>query len=112
MIGRDRVGVYLLGDHYSRWFEKALGVVSQFITVWRDWWAAFIGSVAQSDIVISSARAVSLERLQRWFAKQIAPALTAIQYVMGDREFNLSYTCECYRETASSIRPIDAIGGG
>jgi hypothetical protein len=51
-------------------------------------WAEFVGSVVSADIKISSARVVSLSRMEAWFERQVAIALSVYVEVWGEYEGN------------------------
>ena len=87
-------GSLILGADYSLWMSKALSFVKQFID-FRNWiaWEMFLWGTMQSDIVVKSARVVSINRVQKWLAMQAVPAIFAVQAVMGFDEF-WEFVCE------------------
>ncbi len=49
-------------------------------------WADFVGSAVSADIKISSARLTSLSRMEAWFERQVAIALSVYVEVWGQFE--------------------------
>lgn len=75
---------------YAEWDEVARGHVVQYIRFDERFpqWAAFVGSVVSADIKISSARVTSLSRMEAWFERQVAIALSVYVEVWGEYEGN------------------------
>ena len=81
------ISILLLDKEYSEWLTKSISFVRQFVEIDRPWWKEFTENSIMGDIVVKSARAISLDRLEKWIAKQVVPGLFALQAVMGMDEF-------------------------
>ena len=81
------VAIILIGGKYSRWLAVGISFVRQVIEIERVWWHEFTENSEMADIIIKSARGVSLERLKKWVAKQVVPGIFTLQTVIGTDEF-------------------------
>jgi DNA relaxase NicK len=53
-----------------------------------DWWAVFVSVAPRADLKISSARRMSLTRMENWFNRQVVVALSVYEDVWGKAEAN------------------------
>lgn len=51
-----------------------------------DWWAVFVSLAHRADLKISSARRVSLSRMEEWFNRQVVVAFSVYEDVWGKAE--------------------------
>lgn len=51
-----------------------------------DWWAVFVSLAERADLIISSARRMSLSRMENWFIRQVVVALSVYEDVWGEKE--------------------------
>lgn len=81
----NKVALSIFSESYKGWRDLYKGLIKAYIDFrsMRPWWDAFLEDVEQSDIRVYSARALGLERLKRWFTKQVAPSLFAYIAVCG-----------------------------
>lgn len=94
MVCRDERAHIVAEDifkyEYSRWDEVARGHVVQYIRFDERFgqWVSFVGSAVSANIKISSARVVSLSRMEAWFERQVSVALSVYVEVWGEYEAN------------------------
>jgi DNA relaxase NicK len=85
------VAIDVLLRHPSKWHEAALAHLVQYITFREgqepDWWLAFTGSVQSADFIISSSRVVNINKMDKWFKKQVAVALSVMYELQGGEYF-------------------------
>ncbi len=92
MVCRDErahvVAEDIFKHEYSFWDAVARGHVVQYIRFDERFshWAEFVGTVVSAGIKISSARVVSLSRMEGWFERQVSVALSVYVEVWGERE--------------------------
>lgn len=95
MVCRDErahvVAEDIFKHEYSEWDAVARGHVVQYIRFDERFsqWADFVGTVVSANIKISSARVVSLSRMEAWFERQVSVALSVYREVWGDREADI-----------------------
>jgi DNA relaxase NicK len=51
-----------------------------------DWWAVFVSVAHRADLKISSARRISLSRMENWLERQVIVSLSVIEDVKGKEE--------------------------
>lgn len=51
-----------------------------------DWWAVFVAVAYRAELKISSARRISLTRMEEWFNRQVVVALSVYEDVWGKAE--------------------------
>jgi len=89
-----------IGVGYAQWEEIGKSNLQQYID-FPEWdeWQFFIGSVIRSDLKVGAARRLSLERSKEYIQKQVAPTLSVLADVMGEKEFTgmLNYSMEVAR---------------
>ena len=94
MVCRDErahvVAEDIFKNEYSCWDEVARGHVVQYIRFDDRFsqWAVFVGCAVSACITISSARVASLSRMEAWFERQVAIALSVYVEVWGEYEGN------------------------
>ena len=66
----------------------ALGFVVDYIDLAADWWEDFVSNFELTEIIVKSARVVSMNKLTKWMTKQVSPGLYVFRYIMGEEEFN------------------------
>jgi hypothetical protein len=81
------VAIDVLLRHPSKWHEAALAHLVQYVTFKQgqepDWWLAFTGSIQSADLIISSSRVVNINKLDKWFKRQVAVALSVMYELQG-----------------------------
>lgn len=82
----DRIFI-LLNCNYSSWLSIVLGAIDKYFSVQASWWADFVTMKQEISIVISSARVVSLTKMQKWVIGQVAPTLEVLRRVLGDSDY-------------------------
>ncbi len=94
MVCRDErahvVSEDIFKHEYSSWDFVARGHVVQYIRFDECFpqWSEFIDNALSANIKISSARVVSLSRMEGWFDRQVAVALSVYREVWGELEAN------------------------
>ena len=72
----------------SMWHELALGHLIQYVSFREgkapEWWHEFTGSVQEADLIISSSRVVSVNKLDNWLNKQVSVPLSVIYELQGE----------------------------
>jgi DNA relaxase NicK len=85
------VGIDVLLRNPTTWHQAALSHLIQFVDFKQacepKWWLEFTQSIQSADLLISSSRTVSLEKLDKWFNRQVAVALSVIYEVEGGEYF-------------------------
>ena len=100
----------LLNANYSEWLKMGISFVRQFIEVERDWWDEFIERTEMADIIVKSARVISLNKLKKWMGKQVVPAIFALQAVMGIDGFQAFIVHNLNDKRLEKWRPIIELG--
>jgi len=81
------VAIDILLQHPSKWHEAGLAHLVQYVTFQEGlapaWWLDFIGSAQTADLIISSSRVISLQKLDQWVKRQVAVALSVLDDVEG-----------------------------
>jgi DNA relaxase NicK len=82
------VAIDVLLRHPSKWHEAGIAHVVQFVRFYPgnepDWWTNFTNSIQSADLIISSSRIVSMNKLDRWLNRQVAVALSVAHEIEGD----------------------------
>lgn len=90
------VAADLLAGDFDGWPGRALGHVRAFVdfvdtsdsnSTRREllpWWSAFIGHVERSRLRLCGVVVESMERVQTWVERQVAPTLALYRAVFGD----------------------------
>ena len=86
---RDRRAHLIALDVFSRdyrdWEITAKGHLRQYVDFAnREWWRLFVNMVERKDLYITSARAVSFQRMEGWINKQVSVALSVWFDVQGE----------------------------
>ncbi|RJP48345.1 MAG: hypothetical protein C4586_09365 [Anaerolineaceae bacterium] len=69
---------------WREWESTVKAHVRQFIDFENtDWWTVFIASSYKGDLKISSARKISIERLEAWLERQVVVALSVHEDIYG-----------------------------
>lgn len=72
---------------WDEWEYTVKAHLRQFIDFSKtDWWAVFVSISHRADLKISSARRVSLARMEEWFNRQVVVALSVYEDVWGKEE--------------------------
>lgn len=72
---------------WSEWEFTVKAHLRQFIDFKSiDWWAVFVSLSHRADLKISSARRLSLTRMENWFNRQVVVALSVYEDVYGKEE--------------------------
>lgn len=70
---------------WAEWESTVKGHVRQFIDfINTDWWAVFIASSQKASLKISSARQISVARLEAWLERQVVVALSVHEDIFGE----------------------------
>jgi DNA relaxase NicK len=81
----NAIALSLFALPYSDWWLEALRHLRQYIDfVGQDWWAAFVCFADRANLIISSARVVTLQRMERWLNRQVFLALSVYLRVWGE----------------------------
>lgn len=85
----DAVCQEVFAHPWSEWEFIVKAHLRQFIDFKStDWWAVFVCLSHRADLKISSARRLSLSRMENWFDRQVVVALSVYQDVWGKDEAN------------------------
>lgn len=80
----DAAGCLLFGCPYTEWMKTSISILRDFIDLPdNENWNLLVSCVEPAGIRVYSARLISLDRAKRWLAKQVAPAIFAVQSVEG-----------------------------
>lgn len=72
---------------WNEWEFVVKAHLRQFIDFKNtDWWAVFVSIAHRADLKISSARRISLTRMENWFNRQVVVALSVYEDVWGKAE--------------------------
>lgn len=74
---------------WAEWESTVKGHVRQFIDFANtDWWAVFIATSQRAYLKISSARQISVARLEGWLERQVVVALSVHEDIYGKEGIN------------------------
>jgi DNA relaxase NicK len=104
----DAIAQVILKAKYQDWLGLMLGFIDTYINFPTDWWSEFVKQREIVDIIVKSARTVSLEKLTKWMTLQVAPGLFAYQKVLGRYEF-WKWLCDTIKENPKRLDPWRAI---
>jgi DNA relaxase NicK len=72
---------------WDEWEYTVKTHLRQFIDFSKtDWWAVFVLTAHRADLKISSARRLSLSRMENWFIRQVVVSLSVYEDVFGKAE--------------------------
>jgi DNA relaxase NicK len=72
---------------WAEWEYIIKSHLRQFIDFSKtEWWAVFVSIADRASLTISSARRVSLTKMEAWFNRQVVVALSVYQDVWGEKE--------------------------
>lgn len=72
---------------WDEWEYTVKAHLRQFIDFkLLDWWAVFVSVAHRADLKISSARRMSLTRMENWFNRQVVVSLSVYEDVWGKAE--------------------------
>ena len=84
----DAIARHIFISEYPDWEQIAKSHLRQFVDFpsW-DYWIFFISSVVRSDLIIASARLMTLEKSKKYIEEQVSPTLSVLQDVLGEGDF-------------------------
>jgi len=68
----------LLSDTKNR-FHVGIAHLLDFVDMSWEKWKEFIGSTERANLTLNDAKEITTKKLERWLAKQVAPALSVMQ---------------------------------
>ncbi len=72
---------------FSSWQERVKSHIRQFVDfLCLDWWDTFVSYAVKANLIISSARRVSLAKMEHWIYRQVSVVLSVIEDVRGREE--------------------------
>jgi hypothetical protein len=67
----------------EEWGQVIVGAMADFVDFGTAWWADFVGTIARLRMVVRTVASSTLESVEAWLRRQVAPSLALITAAAG-----------------------------